>query len=59
MVLGAINKIFNFNKAARGNLVTDTQTYASGGALTISDAPLAYAQGNQTDNETLATDKAS
>ena len=55
MVLGAINKIFNFNKAARGNLTT----YASGGALTISDAPHAYAQGNQMDNETLATDKAS
>jgi hypothetical protein len=24
MVLGAINKIINFNKAALGNLVTDT-----------------------------------
>jgi hypothetical protein len=56
MVLGATNKIFNFNKTAPGNLATDAHNHASGGALTISDAPFAYAQGNQTDNETLATD---
>lgn len=59
MVLGAVNKMFNFNKSALGNLVTDTHNLCVRRSPDNIDAPLAYAQGNQTDNETLATDQAS
>jgi hypothetical protein len=51
--------MFNFNKSALGNLVTDTHNLRVRRSPDNIDAPLVYAEGNQMDNETLATDQAS